>query len=132
MLGLMANARLSLSDARFLRHGEMAVDLANSDPRQTAFEFHEPENKAGVVIFAPALRSAWFGGKQYWVFVIGNCPTKRGGMGANLSKLFLGTKAAGKWLLYYSGVAVNVVIIDYSAEYAKRSHPRASPTSLSY
>jgi hypothetical protein len=116
----------SLSDARFLRHGEMAVDLANSDPRQTAFELHEPENKAGVVIFAPALRSAWFVGKQYWVFVIGNCPTKRGGMGVNLSKLFLGTKAAGKWLLYYSGVAVNVVIIDYSVEYAKRSRPRAS------
>ena len=92
---------VSLSDARFLRHGEMAVDLANTDPRQTAFELHEPENKAGVVIFAPALRSAWFGGKQYWVFVIGNCPTKRGGMGANLSKLFLGIKAAGKWLLYY-------------------------------
>ena len=78
-----------------------AVDLANSDPRQTAFELHEPENKAGVVIYAPALRSVWFGGKQYWVFVIGNCPTKRGGMGANLSKLFLGIKAAGKWLLYY-------------------------------
>ena len=120
---------VSLSDARFLRHGEMAVDLANTDPRQTAFELHEPENKAGVVIFAPALRSAWFAGKQYWVIVVGNCPTKRGGMGANMSKLFLGAKAAGTWLTYYSGVAVNVVIIDYSVEYAKRSRPRASPAS---
>ena len=51
-------------------------------------------------------------------------------MGANMSKLFLGMKAAGKWLTYYSGVVVNV--IDYSVEYAKRSRPRASPTSLSY
>jgi hypothetical protein len=122
----------SLSDARFLRHGEMAVDLANSDPLQTAYVFPEPENTNGLVIFAPALRAAWMSGKQYWVIVVGNCPTKRGGMGANMSKLFLGMKAAGKWLTYYSGVVVNVVCIDYSVEYANRSRPRASPTSLSY
>jgi hypothetical protein len=122
----------SLSDARFLRHGEMAVDLANSDPLQTAYVFPEPENTNGLVIFAPALRAAWMSGKQYWVIVVGNCPAKRGGMGANMAKLFLGAKAAGKWLTYYSGVAVNVVIIDYSVEYAKRSRPRASPISLSY
>jgi hypothetical protein len=122
----------SLQDARFLRHNEMRLDLNNSDPLQTAYEFPEPENTNGLVIFAPALRAAWMSGKQYWVIVVGNCPTKRGGMGANMSKLFLAMKAAGKWLTYYSGVAVNVVCIDYSVEYAKRSRPRASPTSLSY
>jgi hypothetical protein len=110
----------------------MHLDLDNTDPGLTAYELPEPENKAGVVIYAPALRAAWMSGKQYWVIVVGNCPTKSGGMGANMSKLFLGMKAAGKWLTYYSGVAVNVVCIDYSVEYAKRSRPRASPTSLSY
>ena len=46
--------------------------------------------------------------------MIGNCPTKPGGMGANVSKLFLATKAAGMWFSYYSGVAVNFVVIDFS------------------
>lgn len=80
------------------------------------FSLPEPENKAGVVIFAQALRSPWFNGKQYWVIVIGNCPTTPGGMGANLSKLFLATKAAGLWYCTYSGVAVNFVVIDFSVE----------------
>ena len=34
--------------------------------------------------------------------------------GANVSKLFLATKAAGMWFSYYSGVAVNFVVIDFS------------------
>jgi uncharacterized membrane protein YgcG len=96
---------VSLSDARFLRHNEMRLDLNNSDPLQTAYEFPEPENTNGLVIFAPALRAAWMSGKQYWVIVVGNCPTKRGGMGANMSKLFLAMKAAGKSVHFAASVA---------------------------
>ena len=103
-----------LPNARFLNHHEMLIDLPNTDPRLIAYELPEPDNKTGRVIYAPALRSAWFSGKQVWVFVIGNCPTKPGGMGANVSKLFLATKAAGMWFSYYSGVAVNFVVIDFS------------------
>ena len=103
-----------LPNARLLNHHEMLIDLPNTDPRLIAYELPEPDNKTGCVIYAPALRSAWFSGKQVWVFVIGNCPTKPGGMGANVSKLFLATKAAGMWFSYYSGVAVNFVVIDFS------------------
>ena len=103
-----------LPNARFLNHHEMLIDLPNTDPRLIAYELPEPDNKTGCVIYAPALRPAWFSGKQVWVFVIGNCPTKPGGMGANVSKLFLATKAAGMWFSYYSGVAVNFVVIDFS------------------
>ena len=103
-----------LPNARLLNHHEMLIDLPNTDPRLIAYELPEPDNKTGCVIYAPALRPAWFSGKQVWVFVIGNCPTKPGGMGANVSKLFLATKAAGMWFSYYSGVAVNFVVIDFS------------------
>jgi len=48
---------VTLQDARFLRHGEMNLDLDNTNPSLTAFEYPEPENKAGVVLYAPALRS---------------------------------------------------------------------------
>ena len=85
------------------------------------------QDKSSQVIYAPALRSAWFSGKQYWIFVVGNCPTKAGGMGANKSKLYLCTKAAGKmWLTYYSGVAVNLAVIDFSVEYVALSPSRES------
>ena len=47
-------------------------------------------------------------------------------MGANKSKLYLCTKAAGKWLTYYSGVAVNLAVIDFSVEYVALSHSRES------
>ena len=47
-------------------------------------------------------------------------------MGANMSKLFLAMKAAGKWLTYYSGVAVNLAVIDFSVEYVALSHSRES------
>ena len=94
----------------------MHLDLDNTDPGLTAYELPEPENKAGVVIYVPALRSAWFNGKQHWICVIGNCPTKARGMGANHSKLYLATKAAGTWFTYYSGVAVNSMVIDFSVE----------------
>jgi hypothetical protein len=102
----------SLPNARSLNHHEMHIDLPNTDPSLTAYELPEPDNTTGRVIYAPALRPAWFSGKQVWVFVIGNCPTRRGGMGANKSKLFLATKAAGIWFSYHSGVAV----IDFSVE----------------
>ena len=107
--GRAANLAASRLDARSVhaRHGGRAASRPSTLPtriparRRSSSTSPRTSNKAGVVIYAPALRSVWFGGKQYWVFVIGNCPTKRGGMGANLSKLFLGIKAAGKWLLYY-------------------------------
>jgi hypothetical protein len=48
------------------------------------------------------------------VFVVGNCPTHPDGLGNNMSKLVLASKAAGIWHGRHSGVHAHVSVLDFT------------------
>ena len=48
------------------------------------------------------------------VFVVGNCPSHPDGLGNNMSKFVLASKAAGIWHGHHSGVYASVSVIDLS------------------
>lgn len=48
------------------------------------------------------------------VFVVGNCPSHPDGLGNNMSKFVLASKAAGIWHGRHSGVYAHVSVIDFS------------------
>jgi hypothetical protein len=76
-------------------------------------------NKSGTVMYQPTTVSAEDGRVALAVF--GDCTTRAGGMGANVSKLVLGTQAGGMCVASHSSFCVRSFVADFATGYARRA-----------
>lgn len=100
--------------AKFLSTQNMRTDDEHSNAVYRAFLLSEEHNKSGKVVYAPIISARSMSSMN--VLVLGNCPTRSEGMGANDAKLFVMSKAAGIAFYRASGLVVNVVLADFSIE----------------
>ena len=100
--------------AKLLSKQDMLTDDKNSDNKCQAFLLRAEHNKSGKAVYVPIISARY--SSSMWLLVLGNCPTRSDGMGANDAKLFVMSKAAGIDFYRISGVAVNVVLADFSIE----------------
>ena len=101
--------------ACLLGERHMLIDTKLSTSTHVALNSPEPRNSNGTAVFMPVLtpkRKTVTAATH--VFVVGNCPTRSGGMGNNVSKLVLGCKAAGLWHGRHSGVPAHLAVLDLS------------------
>lgn len=101
--------------AKLLSKQDMRTDDENSDAKCQAFLLSAEHNKSGKAVYVPIISAR--DSSSMNVLVLGNCPTRSEGMGANDVKLFVMSKAAGIDFYRTSGVVVNVVLADFSIEY---------------
>ena len=74
----------------------------------------EPGNSNGTAVYNPVLIPQHkLASPASHVCVVGNCATRPDGMGNNVSKLVLGTKAAGIWHGHHSGVHSHFSVLDF-------------------
>ena len=92
----------------------MLVDTKFSTSAHVALDAPEPGNTNGTAVYSPVLIPKASSAHSVHVFVAGNCPTHTDGRGNNVSKLVLGSKAAGVWHGHHSGVHASVSVIDLS------------------
>ena len=76
----------------------MLIDTKLSTSTHVALNAPEPGNSNGTAVYTPVLTHKHkLASATIHVFVVGNCPTHPDGLGNNMSKLVLGSKAAGIW-----------------------------------
>jgi len=84
--------------ARFFSEHDMLKDTKLSTSTHVALNAPEPGNSNGTAVYTPVLTPKDKPTTAATrVFVFGNCPTRPNGLGNNVSKLGLGSKAAGIW-----------------------------------
>ena len=100
--------------AQLLSKQDMRTDDEHSAAMYQTFLLNEAHNKSGKAVYVPIMQAR---DKSYKnALVVGNCPPRSGGMGANDAKLTVMSKAAGISFYNASGEVVNLALADFTTE----------------